>query len=92
MRKWIDFVSLLLLSSLGVIASFLAKRNVPIPDDITLLLFGTGIISSVFLIRTELPFDEEQVRNHSDTVRFGCNSFNSIVNYPMQKGIREARE
>ena len=66
-RKWIDFVALLLLSSVGVIASFLVKRNIPIADDLTLLLFGTAIISSVILIRTELPFDEEQVRNHSDT-------------------------
>ena len=59
-RKWIDLVAILLLSSAGAISSFLISRGVPIPNDLVLLLFGTGIISSVILIRTKLPFEKEQ--------------------------------
>jgi len=60
LRKWIDYVALLLLSSAGMISSFLLSRDVPIPNDLILLLFGTGIISSVILIRTKLPFEKDQ--------------------------------
>ncbi len=59
-RKWIDFVALMLLSSAGAISSFLISREIPIPNDLILLLFGTGILSSVILIRTRLPFEKEQ--------------------------------
>ena len=57
MRKWIDFVAILALSSVGVIGKFLVSRSAPIPDDITLLLFGTGIMSSVILIKVKYPVD-----------------------------------
>ncbi len=60
LRKWIDYVALLLLSLAGVISSFLLNQDVPIPNDLILLLFGTGIISSVILIRTNLPFEKDQ--------------------------------
>ena len=63
MRMWIDFVACLLLSSVGAMGSFLVNRAVPVPDDITLLLFGTGIISSVTLIKTENPFNEGQTQD-----------------------------
>jgi hypothetical protein len=57
MRKWIDFVAILALSSVGVIGKFLVSLGVPIPDDIILLLFGTGIISSVILIKIKYPLN-----------------------------------
>ena len=59
-RKWIDYVALLLLSCTGMISGFLINRGAPIPNDLILLLFGTGIISSVILIRTKLPFEKGQ--------------------------------
>ena len=55
MKKWIDFAAIVALSSVGLIGKLLVSRGVPIPDDITLLLFGTGIVSSVILIRIEYP-------------------------------------
>ena len=60
MRRCIDFVACLLLSSAGVIGSFLINRAAPIPDGITLLLFGMGIISSVIFIETGSQFNAEQ--------------------------------
>jgi len=70
-RKWIDWVAILFLSAAGVFSSFLISRDVPIPNDLVLLLFGTGIISSVVLIRTKLPFEKEQdeVSNNTDSKR-----------------------
>ena len=59
-RKWVDFVALLLLSFTGVIGSFLTSRGAPIPNNLILLLFGTGIISSVILIKTKPPFEKGQ--------------------------------
>jgi hypothetical protein len=57
MKKWIDFVALVALSFVGVIGKLLVSRGGPIPDDITLLLFGTGIISSVILIKVKYPLN-----------------------------------
>lgn len=57
MRKWIDFVAILALSFVGVIGKFLVSGGVPIPDDIILLLFGAGIISSVILIKIKYPLN-----------------------------------
>ena len=67
MRKWIDFVALLLLTSTSVTGSLLVNLNVPISDGIVLSLFGIGITSSAILIETEGPLDKEQVRLHRDT-------------------------
>ncbi|OGP92954.1 MAG: hypothetical protein A2156_10405 [Deltaproteobacteria bacterium RBG_16_48_10] len=57
MKKWIDFVAIVALASVGVIGSLLLNRAVPIPDEITLSLFGTGIISSVILIKIKYPLN-----------------------------------
>jgi hypothetical protein len=67
MRKWIDFVALVLLASASVTGCLLVNPAVPISDGIVLSLFGTGIISSVILIKTEGPLDKEQVGLHRDT-------------------------
>jgi hypothetical protein len=67
MGKWIDFVALLFLTSASVTGGFLINLAVPIPDSIVLSLFGTGIISSVILIKTEGPLDKERVRLYRDT-------------------------
>jgi hypothetical protein len=67
MRKWIDFVALLLLTFASVAGGLLVNLAVPIPDGIVLSLFGAGIISSAILIRTEGPLDKERVRLYRDT-------------------------
>ena len=66
-RNWIDWVAILFLSAAGVFSSFLISRDVPIPNDLILLLFGTGIISSVVLIRAKLPFEKEQDQASDNT-------------------------
>ena len=49
--KCAQFVALLLLSVVGVIGGFLVNRGFPVSDALTLILFGTGILSAVILIR-----------------------------------------
>lgn len=67
MRKWIDFVALLLLTFASMAGSLMVNLAIPIPDGMVLSLFGAGIISSVILIRTEDPLDKEQVRLYRGT-------------------------
>ena len=67
MRKWIDFVALLLLTFASMAGSLMVNLAIPIPDSMILSLFGAGIISSVILIKTEDPLDKEQVRLHRST-------------------------
>ena len=64
MRRWINFVALLLLISVGAMGSFLVTRGIPIPDDVILLLFGTGIISSVILLKTKNDEQSQDLREH----------------------------
>jgi hypothetical protein len=49
--KWVESVSFLLLSVVGVTGSFWVNRSFPISDFFTLLLIGIGIISSVILLK-----------------------------------------
>ncbi len=53
MRKWIDYVAILALAFVGLIGSVMVNQAVPIPDAITLILFGAGIISSITLLKTK---------------------------------------
>ncbi len=52
MRKRVDYMAILALAVVGVIGSVLVNQAVPIPDAITLILFGAGSISSTILLRT----------------------------------------
>ncbi len=60
LRKWVDWVAILVLSSAGVISGLLISRDILIPDSLILLLFGTGALSSGILLKTNLPFEKEQ--------------------------------
>ena len=57
MRKWIDFVAILALAFVWVIGSLLMKQGVSIPDAITLMLFGGGMVSSAILLKTNYPLN-----------------------------------
>jgi hypothetical protein len=50
-ERYAEFVAVLLLSVVGMIGSFLVNRGFPVSDTLTLILFGTGILSAVILIR-----------------------------------------
>ena len=57
MKKWINYVALLALAFVGMIGSVMVNRAVPIPDAITLIFFGAGILSSIILVETNYPLN-----------------------------------
>ena len=48
-----EFVAFLLLSLVAVIGSFAVNEWFPMSDSLTVILFGTGILSSMILIKIE---------------------------------------
>ncbi|OGP91182.1 MAG: hypothetical protein A2156_02655 [Deltaproteobacteria bacterium RBG_16_48_10] len=57
MRKWIDFMAIVALASVGGMGSLLINRGAPIPDGIILSFFVMGITSSMILTKTKYPLN-----------------------------------